>query len=118
MIISPLPGDFFTDVICIIYMFTVSQFHPEDYGDDPVIYMYCYDTGKVRLHRRGRYFRLDNWYSSFDDVLPVIDAIINSGKYFSYNSADGDITLYEYRNLLIRLQEEAEEAAAKHKVPR
>lgn len=79
-------------------MFTVSQFHPEDYYTDPVIYMYCYDTGKVRLHRRSRVHRIDTWYSSFDDVLPVINAIMNSGKYHSYNSADGDLSALEYKN--------------------
>lgn len=73
-------------------MFTVSYFRSL-YSAGPYypdVYLYCYENGKVRLHRRGRYHRCDRWYSSFEDVVPVIESIVNSGKYDNFKYSDGD----------------------------
>ena len=69
-------------------MFTVSYFVGK--GIDPDIYLYHYYDGRVRLHRRGPNHRIDKWYSSFEDVVPVVEHIVSSGRWINFKECDGD----------------------------
>lgn len=66
-------------------MFSSNLFTATDKADpfnDPAeVWIYNYDDGRTRVNRRGLYHSIDRWYSSFDEVVPLINALINSGKY-------------------------------------
>ena len=45
------------------------------------IYFFWTPDQKVRMHKRGKSFRIDRWMPSFDDAADIINKIVASGYY-------------------------------------
>ena len=91
-------------------MFTVSYF-PSVSHRHPDVYLYHYHSGKVRLHKRGRYHRIDTWFNSFNEVIHIIDKMITSGHWNNFKLSDGDMTPFEYEQSQILNQRQLDNVA-------
>jgi len=74
--------------VCVIFVYllmpTVTRFVFSSscpYDAPNYIYLFCYPEGKVRVHKRGKYHRIDRWFQSFDDVAPLISRLYDTGYY-------------------------------------
>lgn len=94
----PYRGAYFCMSFMYFYMITVSHFQPKNtdgvIADVPYVYVFIYDNGKVRMHRRNCVHRIDSWYPSLDAAAPVLNALVNSDKYENYFTGDGDVPEY------------------------
>ena len=50
--------------------FTPKEFHFHQYPD-----------GRIRFHKRGRNHCIDQWFNSFDQIIPILEWLTNSDKY-------------------------------------
>ena len=85
-LISPPTGGFFDLCFLILsIMFTLTRFvlNTRSYIDTrpKYVYIFTYPCGKVRVHRRGYYHRIDRWYKTFEEVVPLIESLVNSEVY-------------------------------------
>jgi hypothetical protein len=57
--------------------------------------------GKVRMHKRGRFERSDKWFTDFDEAVPVIQAVLDTGAYRHYQA----LAQNPYDNALFKTHE-------------